>query len=595
MNAETKTCVNCKNQFVIEPEDFDFYKKMAVPPPTFCPDCRLQRRLAYRNERGLSKRKCNAPGHSEDIISAYSDPKLVVYDERYWWSDAWDAGQYGRAYDFTKPFFLQFRELMEQTPHIALVDSKSTNTSYCNYTVEHKNCYLVSAGWNNEDCYYGNRISFCKDTLDSYVCHRTEFSYENVYCKESYQLFWSRNSENCNNSYFLYDCRGCSHCACCVGLRNKQYYIFNQPYTKEEYVKKIAEINLGNRASLSRLQEKLESMRLATIHRYAQVYKSQNVIGDNIEEAKNCYWCFDVAGNAENSKYCNWATYGMKDCYDSGPGAGGQSELTYEGVSIGVNNARCAFGAAIWYSHDILYSYNCHSSQYLFGCVSLRNKKYCILNKQYSKEEYEALLPRIRKHMENMPYVDKNGRQYRYGELFPIELSPFAYNETVAQEFFPLTEKESAEENYPWRTEGARSYAPTMRAADLPDSIQSVSDDISKEIIECEHANACNDGCASAFKIIPQELMFYRKFNLPLPRLCFNCRHANRLRQRNPTKLWHRMCACAGKASENGRYANSAPHGHHGVNHCQNEFETTYTPDRPEIVYCEQCYQAEIV
>ncbi len=37
--------------------------------------------------------------------------------------------------------------------------------------------------------------------------------------------------------------------------------------------------------------------------------------------------------------------------------------------------------------------------QNCFGCISLRNASYCILNKQYTKEEYEALVPQIIEHM----------------------------------------------------------------------------------------------------------------------------------------------------------------------------------------------------
>jgi hypothetical protein len=72
MNAETKNCQSCKQPFIIEPEDFNFYVKIDVPPPTFCPDCRLQRRMAFRNERTLYKRKCDAPGHDEEMLSLFS-------------------------------------------------------------------------------------------------------------------------------------------------------------------------------------------------------------------------------------------------------------------------------------------------------------------------------------------------------------------------------------------------------------------------------------------------------------------------------------------------------------------------------------------
>ena len=109
MNQETKhtstssvqACQNCKQNFVIEPEDFAFYEKIKVPAPTFCPECRMVRRMLWRNERALYKRKCDATG--KDIISIYSQDKpLKVYDQKYWWSDNWDPMEYGRDYDFSK-------------------------------------------------------------------------------------------------------------------------------------------------------------------------------------------------------------------------------------------------------------------------------------------------------------------------------------------------------------------------------------------------------------------------------------------------------------------------------------------------------------
>ena len=113
------------------------------------------------------------------------------------------------------------------------------------------------------------------------------------------------------------------------------------------------------------------------------------------------------------------------------------------------------------------------------------------------------------------------------------------------------------------------------------------------KIIECEHSGKCKDQCTEAFKIIPEEFKFYKRMNLPLPRLCPNCRHYQRLKLRNPLKLWRTKCQCGGAASENGLYKNTAKHSH-GDGHCANEFKTTYAPDRPEIIYCEQCYQQEL-
>ena len=227
-------------------------------------------------------------------------------------------------------------------------------------------------------------------------------------------------------------------------------------------------------------------------------------------------------------------------------------------------------------------SEECQNCLNVFGCEGLRKKQYCILNKQYTKEEYEKLLPKIIKHMEEMPYVDKKGNIYKYGEFFPSDLSPFCYNETIAQEYFPLVKEEALEKNYIWKDIEARNYIVDIKNEDISDNINEVNEDIIGKVIECEHKGTCKEQCTEAFKIIPEELKFYKRMNLPLPRLCPNCRHFQRLKQRNPLKLWHRQCMC------------DKTNHLHGNEECDTEFETSYAPDRPEIVYCEKCYQQEI-
>lgn len=224
-----------------------------------------------------------------------------------------------------------------------------------------------------------------------------------------------------------------------------------------------------------------------------------------------------------------------------------------------------------------------NSNKNCFGCIGMRNKSYCILNKQYMKEEYEALLPKIIEHMNAMPYMDKKGKSHFYGDFFPTEISQFMYNETSAQEFFPLTKEKAEAKGFPWKEQKEKNYSITIQTADLPDHIEDVSDDITSAIIGCEHAGKCSDQCATAFRIIPDELQFYKAQGLPLPHLCPNCRHYERVVNRNPNKLWHRTCMC------------DKTHAHHENGACSSEFETSYSPDRLEIVYCEKCYQQEVM
>ena len=584
MNSEKRICQNCRQEFAIEPEDFAFYEKIKVPPPTWCPDCRLMRKMAWRNERTLYRRTCDLCNKS--IISIYpTGVDFPVYCEGCWWGDKWNPELFGRSYDFNRPFFSQFSEfLLKRVPAMALFNTTAVNADYCNYMAGAKNCYLLMGGRESEDILYSNRIYMSKDGMDLYTNTKTEACYESVQCENSYALKFCQYCDGCSNSMFLYDCKGCQNCFGSANLRNKQYYFLNQPCTKEEYQMKLSQVDMGSRAAVAEWKAKFDDLKKRSLHKYAEILKSVNCTGDNLKNSKNCRNCFDFSGDGyEDSSYSHYVGLGIKDSSDVYGLSRG--ELLYDSLSLGfesTENARYTCSQFIKGSSDIFYSYNCMSSQNLFGCYGLRNKQYCILNKQYPKEEYEALIPKIIKQMNAIPYVDQKGRKYQYGEFFPLDLSPFAYNETIAQEYFPITKEEAASRGYRWKDPESKNYQITKKSSDLPDNIKDVGDAVLAETIGCEHEGKCNEQCTTAFKIIPQELQFYKRMNLPLPTLCPNCRHYERLKQRNPLKLWHRSCMC-----------DKPNHGHAGK--CPNEFETSYAPDRPEIVYCEQCYNAEVV
>jgi hypothetical protein len=161
-------------------------------------------------------------------------------------------------------------------------------------------------------------------------------------------------------------------------------------------------------------------------------------------------------------------------------------ELCYDYIGYWkINNI--IFSNTIGDSSNIIYSNFCSASHHLFACIGLRSKQYCILNKQYTKGEYEELVPKIIKHMNDMPYIDAKGRIYKYGEFFPPELSPFCYNETIAQEYFPLTKEEALNQGYKWKETEARNYQIDIQNKDIPNDIKEVDDSIINKVIECEH------------------------------------------------------------------------------------------------------------
>ena len=145
-SGQAKTCQNCKNQFTIQPEDFEFYEKMKVPAPVICSECRFKWRAQFRNEMTLYSRKCDLCGNA--IVTMYN-PKspYIVYCQPCWDSDKWDPYSYGLDYDASRPFFDQLGILFKKVPKRSVYSSSSAgpniNSEYTNVAGGNKDCYLI--------------------------------------------------------------------------------------------------------------------------------------------------------------------------------------------------------------------------------------------------------------------------------------------------------------------------------------------------------------------------------------------------------------------------------------------------------------------
>jgi hypothetical protein len=234
---------------------------------------------------------------------------------------------------------------------------------------------------------------------------------------------------------------------------------------------------------------------------------------------------------------------------------------------------------------ELEYCINMRRSKNCFGCVGMKDKKYCIFNIQYSKEEYDIQVAKIKKHMNELPYVDKRGNVYTYGEFFPIEISFFAYNETLLNDQFPSTKDQAEKDGFVWRDREKKEFVSNIVASDLPDSINEYNQDVTKDIIECS-------GCKKAYRIIFDEFQFLKNSGLPLPRYCHDCRFLQRQKFMVPPLLKQSVCACDGDFSNDTKYKNVQNHAH-GNQKCGSLFQTAYNPDK-EIIYCEDCYKKEV-
>ncbi len=553
-----KSCTQCSASFAITEEDLAFYdkvspifggKKQAIPPPTFCPECRMQRRMSHRNIRHLYRSVSSKSG--ETLLSMYApESNFTVYSQNEWWSDDWNPLQYEQPVDLSKSFFAQFGELRKLVPRFNVYNRESENCEYVNYAPHNKNCYLLFGCWFDEDCFYGDTMMECKNCVDGLNVERSQLCYEQVDCDNNYNSIYCQTCSETTDSACCFDCRGVQHCIGCWNLRNKQYHIFNEQASKEEVDALRAQFS-NYEFTKKFLQDFRLRKQKQAIHKAVDGSNNENCTGDFLFDCKNVYFAF-VGYRSQDVRYAS-RFIDQKDSADlEGVGKG---ELVYESMcnDFAYSSIGCTTCENL---KSVFYSDLCFNCKDCFGCISLRNKQYCILNKQYTKEEYETLVLRIIEHMKKIG---------EWGEFFPIQLSPFAYNETLAQEFYPLSKRDIEENGWEWRDEEEPpKVEKVIPASQLPDSIKDIPDDIQNWAVECEVTG-------KPFKITSQELRFYREQNVPMPRRSPDQRYLDRFHQRNPRKFWNRKCA-----------------------KCKKDMQTTYAPDRPEIVYCESCYLAEV-
>lgn len=563
-----KVCRQCPAKFEVTDDDLLFYEKVSpifngkkelIPPPTLCPECRSRRRMIWRNERCLYTRACGLC--KKNKVSMFrQDAPFHAYCHDCFYGDGWDALTYGRSYDLTQSFSANMEGLLCDVPLMMLYQSGlNENCEFTNYFgPDSRNCYLIYNSGRDEDCSYSRGLIESKSCLDMLIGNGNQFCAECVNASDCYSVFFSQNVAQCKESAFLFNCRRCTHCFACTNLVQKEYYLFNKPCTPDEFNAQMAQLQFAS--FVSKMREKLATLERDCIHRENNNINAENCTGDYLTSSKNCEDCYESKGSEDCKRLlCSKLCKDSQDLF----GFGYDSQLLYESVGSGLST-QVVFSWICELSSDSYYCLQCGNLDHCFGCISLRHKKYCIFNKQYTKEEYETLVPKIIEKMRTTPLRSSDGSSagQEWGEFLPWTMSPFGYNETVAQEFLPLTKEEALRRDFRWNdaTPSPPQASKTIPASTLPDSLDNVPDDILNWAIACEKTG-------KLFKLTKQELDFCRTHHLPVPRMHPDERHRHRMALRNPCKLWDRQCAS-----------------------CKKKIRTTYAPERPEIVYCEECY-----
>ena len=543
----TRICETSGISFVVSGWEQQFFQRFGLPLPALCPDERARVRLAWRNERILYRRQCDAT--QKWIISIFdTGTPFPVYSQEHWWSDAWSALDYAKDFDFNRPFFEQFIELFHRVPQVALRCPQSENCEYTNQCEMNKDCYMVFCSNASRECLHGMWYQQCVNCIDCTYLQQGELCSGILNGKNCYGCTDCENVQNCNGCHFSRDLIGCSNCIACVNLRNKSYWIYNRPYSKEEYETEVAKLRLDTRSGRAAIRASFADFAADFAVKFYCGKNNEEFSGDYLENCKSVFEAFNCR-NSEKLLYGRDA-WSARNSIDLTETLEQDFCISLEGS---YKNTDSGFSAKISETHSAWYSSHCFNCSNLFGCVGLKNQHYCILNKQYTKDEYAELYPRIVGHMRTTG---------EWGKHFPIEHSPFAYNESVANEYFPLTPAAAAARSLRWKNESP-AVKPSAPAA-APETIAAVDDSVLQQTFVCAQTGR-------QFKVQPSELRLYRLLNLPLPELHPDVRHAARMTRRNPRILNSGACRKCGAG-----------------------FQSTLPATSRAMVMCESCYEQSV-
>ncbi|MBU1151278.1 hypothetical protein KJ632_00450 [Patescibacteria group bacterium] len=503
-----QTCQITNQPFEISEQEQEFMKKIQLPLPRLSPQMREISRLAFRNERNLHMRKCSATG--EKILSVYSEAQpFPVYKYDYWLSDEWNVPEL--EYDFNKSFFEQYQKLQRITPKPNSFSPYNENCDYVNAAEKNKNCYMHILSDRCQDCLYTHGIFASNDCIDCAYINECELCYECTDCRSCYHCRYCFLCDNSSELSFCFDCRGSQDCFFCDGLRNQRYCFFNEQLSEIEYKERLSGIDFTSHEQMQKYLEKFIKEILKS-HPYIRMINNENSDGNFLINTKNCHQCYDVE-DSQDCFYVRVGANGLQDVHHTHAVVDG-SELIYGNVST-TESYNCHNVIGCWTTKDSCYSEFLQGCQYCMGCISLRRRKHCILNKQYSPEEYENIRQQI---------INEMGENF--GAPFPLSLAPFSYMESAYSDYHDLSEGQIASIGWTYgKKPETQSTAQGQPTATLPDStIKASSETISKVYI-CEKSS-------KPYKIISQELTLLKKIKAPLPHLQHEERFQNRVRFR---------------------------------------------------------------
>jgi len=496
-----RTCSITGEKWIVDEDEVAAYRKFQVPPSKYSPLSRQKILCAHFNGGQWWYNKHAETGKPMVTTCHPSTGVRVLPDEE--WFDK-DFQSINQEVDLDISFFDQLYDLRLKIPVSGTKNFEKPENSICIASYGDQNSFFVVAS-KSKDTFYSIVALETESAAEVYNSKAVTNSNFVIHGERIFSCQYALESRDCLNCDFVFDCRSCEYCFGASNKRNKKYLWFNEQLTQEEWEKRRAEVDLGSRKVAFEWRDKFYDLVNAAVWPENFNEKCENSTGEYLTNTTDCKMVYYANGGAKNELHTTWSMGNAEgNAFCANPSGSQDSYLT------AATNSSNQCKHAVWCMRcqNLEYCSDCYDCENCFGCVGLRHKKFCILNKQYSEDEYWSKLDEIKC---NMLESDE------YGEPMQTRTAVGYFMETGSVRYF----KADAEFG---QATGAHMFEPNtpeaigdelMKAMEVvdsktaPDSCDDLDDWVGKAMLD--------SGYNRRYAYLKQEVDLYQRLRIAPP------------------------------------------------------------------------------
>ena len=493
-----RACSVTGEKWEMTEKELDLCRSFNVPPSDMSQISR-QRYMTLHFNTGQWWYNKHAETGKPVLSSSHPASGVRVLPDREWFEK--DFAEVGQEYNSEKPMFEQLRELRLVVPESASKDYVETENSMSLASFGDVNSFFMTAS-RSKGSFHGAVALDVEDSSEIYSCKNVTSSYNIIHSDRIHKSQYVRECRDVIESAFVFDCRNCEFCFGATNKRNKKYIWFNDELSQEEWERRRAKVDLGVRSVAKEYLEKFDQLVKDSVWPENFNEKSENSTGEYLTGATNCEYVYYSDGGARDIFWSGWAFGKTENCAFCANAGHGSDVWNCVASTFGASNKFCSWTARCY---NLEYCMSCYDCEFCFACIGLTKKKYHILNKEYSEEDYWKKVDEIKCRM-----LDSG----EYGNFLPPKLGTSWFHESGSIKYL-LTDLEFGKKAdahlFDPEEEGAYGDefiggAEVPDSTTLPDSIDDCDEWAGKPVVDSSYGRR--------FAMLKPEVALYKKLRI---------------------------------------------------------------------------------